>query len=157
TVSPVVQITSHSNGDVVQGNVHLSGNMEDQTSGPEGGEISIDGGNTWQPVLLEAGNWSFVWRSGEVPNGEYVIQMRGLDRVGNDSDISSITLTVDNAPPAVSITERWWIWETGTLKVSPNHFPIVSIHVTIRDPQKRWKEVVLDFDPGRNSYIVKWD
>lgn len=157
TVSPVVQITSHSNGDVVQGNVHLSGNMEDQTSGPEGGEISIDGGNTWQPVLLEAGNWSFVWRSGEVPNGEYVIQMRGSDRAGNDSDISSITLTVDNAPPAVSITERWWIWETGTLKVSPNHFPIVSIHVTIRDPQKRWKEVVLDFDPGRNSYIVKWD
>jgi hypothetical protein len=57
----------------------------------------------------------------------------------------------------VSITERWWIWENGTLKVSPNHFPIASIQVTIRDPQKRWKELVLDFDPGRNSYVVKWD
>ncbi|RJP53874.1 MAG: hypothetical protein C4583_03780 [Anaerolineaceae bacterium] len=43
------------------------------------------------------------------------------------------------------------------MKVSPNHFPIASIQVTIRDPQKRWKELVLDFDPGRNSYIVKWD
>jgi hypothetical protein len=81
--------------------------------------------------------------SGEVPNGEYTIQMRGMDRAGNDSDVSSISLTVDNAPPAVSITERWWIWETGTLKVSPNHFPIASIQVTIRDPQKRWKEVVI--------------
>lgn len=39
----------------------------------------------------------------------------------------------------------------------PNHFPIASIQVTIRDPQKRWKELVLDFDPGKNSYIVKWD
>jgi hypothetical protein len=157
TVAPIVQITSHTNGEIVQGNVQLSGNLEDLTSGPKGGEISIDGGNTWQPVQLEAGTWSFVWRSGEVPNGEYTIQVRGMDRAGNDSDISSITLTVDNAPPAVSITERWWIWENGTLKVSPNHFPIASIQVTIRDPQKRWKEFVLDLDPGRNSYIVKWD
>ncbi len=157
TVAPVVQLTSHTHGDVVQGDVQLSGNMEDLTSGPEGGEISIDGGNTWQPVLLEAGNWSFVWRSGEVPNGEYILQVRGSDRAGNDSDVSTISLTVDNASPAVSITERWWIWETGTLKVSPNHFPIATIQVTIRDPQKRWKEVVLDVDPGKNSYLVKWD
>lgn len=157
TVSPVVQIASHSNGGVVQGDVRLSGGLEDLTSGPEGGEISIDGGVTWQPVLLEAGNWSFVWQSGEVPNGEYTIQVRGMDRAGNSSVVSTISLTVDNAPPAVSITERWWIWETGTLKVSPNHFPIASIQVTIRDPQKRWKEFVLDFDPGRNSYLVKWD
>lgn len=157
TVSPVVQITSHSNHDVVQGDVHLSGSLEDATSGPEEGEISFDGGLTWQPVLLKASSWSFIWQSGEVPNGEYIVQVRGMDRAGNDSDVSTISLTVDNAPPAVSITERWWIWETGTLKVSPNHFPIASIQVTIRDPQKRWKEVVLEFDPGRNSYLVKWD
>jgi hypothetical protein len=80
-----------------------------------------------------------------------------MDRAGNDSDVSTISLTVDNAPPAVSITEWWWIWESGTLKVSSNHFPIATIQVTIRDPQKRWKEVVLEFDPGRNSYLVKWD
>jgi hypothetical protein len=157
TVAPVVQITSHSNAAVVQGDVRLSGSLEDATSGPEGGEISVDGGVTWQPVLLEADTWSYVWQSGEVPNGEYTIQMHGMDRAGNDSDVSTIALTVDNAPPAVSITERWWIWETGTLKVSSNHFPIATIQVTIRDPQKRWKAVVLEFDPGRNSYIVKWD
>ena len=83
--------------------------------------------------------------------------MRGMDRAGNDSDVSTIPLTVDNAPPAVSITERWWIWEAGTLKVYTNHFPIASIQVTIQDSQKRWKEVTLDIDPGRNSYLVKWD
>ena len=157
TVSPDVQISSHTNGDVVQGDVWLSGSLEDMTSGPEGGEISVDGGITWQPVSLVAGNWSFIWRSGEVPNGEYIIQMRGMDRASNISDVSTISLTVDNAPPAVAITEWWWIWETGTLKVSSNHFPIASIQVTIQDSKKRWKDVVLDFDPGRNSYSVKWD
>jgi hypothetical protein len=152
-----VQITSHANGDVVQGDVRISGNLEDLASGPEGGEISIDEGNTWQPVLLEAGKWSFVWRSGEVPNGAYTVQMRGMDRAGNGSDASTISLTVDNAPPAVSITERWWIWETGTLKVSPNHFPIASIQVTIRDPQSRWPAAVMTLKPGRSSHPVKWD
>lgn len=158
TVPPVAQITSHSNGEVVQGDVRFAGSMVDGTSGPSGGEISVDGGNTWQAVSMSAGDdWSYNWHSGEVPNGEYIILMRGRDRAGNVGDLVSVALTVDNAPPAVSITERWWIWESGTLKVSPNHFPIASIQVTIRDPQKRWKEVVLDFDPGRNSYIVKWD
>jgi hypothetical protein len=157
TVSPVVQITFHSNNDVVQGDVRLSGSLEDATSGPEGGEISIDGGFTWLPVSLGASGWSFIWQSGEIPNGDYTVQMRGMDRAGNDSDISSVSLTVDHAPPAVDITERWLIWETGTLKVSSNHFPIATIQVTIRDPQKRWKEVVLEFDPGRNSYLVKWN
>lgn len=158
TVPPVAQITSHSNGDVVQGDVRFAGSLVDGMSGPDGGEVSVDGGNTWQAVSTSAGDgWSYIWHSGEVPNGEYTIQMRGRDRAGNVGDVVSVALTVDNAPPAVSITERWWIWEVGVLKVSPNHFPIANIQVTIRDPQKRWKELVLDFDPGRNSYVVKWD
>lgn len=158
TVPPVAQITSHSNDEVVQGDVRFAGSLVDGMSGPDGGEVSVDGGNTWQAVSMSAGDgWSYIWHSGEVPNGEYTIQMRGRDRAGNVGDLVSIALTVDNVPPAVSITERWWIWETGTLKVSPNHFPIASIQVTIRDSQKRWKEVVLYFDPGRNSYLVKWD
>ncbi len=158
TVPPVTQITSHSNREVVQGEVRLSGSLMDGISGPEGGEISTDGGNTWQSVSLGAGDgWYYVWRTGEVPNGEYIAQMRGRDRAGNVGDVVSVALTVDNAPPAVSITERWWIWETGTLKVSPNHFSIATIQVTIRDPQERWPPVILEFDPEGNSYSVNWD
>ncbi len=80
-----------------------------------------------------------------------------MDQAGNVGDPASITLIVDNGPPAVSITERWWIWETGELKVSPNHFPIASVQVTIRDPQNRWPAVVMSFDPDKGTDSISWN
>jgi len=85
------------------------------------------------------------------------VQMRGADRAGNVGDVVTVSLIVDNAPPAVSITESWWIWETGDLKVYPNRFPIERIDVTIRDPQDRWPAVTLEFKPGKISHVVSWD
>ncbi len=158
TVPPVSQFTSHSNGEVVQGSVLLTGSLEDMTSGTDGGELSIDGGTTWQAVSMDTEDtWSFTWQSNEVPNGQYTLQMRGMDQAGNVGDPASITLVVDNGPPAVSITERWWIWEAGELKVSPNHFPIASVQVTIRDPQNRWPAVVMSFDPDKGTDSISWN
>jgi hypothetical protein len=158
TIPPIAQITSHSNGEVVQGSVLLTGSLEDMTSGPDGGELSIDSGHTWQTVSMGTGDtWSFTWQSNEVPNGQYTLQMRGMDQAGNVGDPASITLVVDNGPPAVAITERWWIWESGLLKVSPNHFPIASVQVTIRDPQNRWPAVVMSFDPDKWTNSISWN
>jgi len=158
TIPPIAQITSHSNGELVQGEVRLVGSLEDVMSGPAGGENSLDDGATWQTVSLGTGDaWSYTWHSNEVPNGGYTLQMRGMDRAGNVGDVVSVTLTVDNGPPAVSITERWWIWESGQLKVSPNYFPIANVQVTIRDPQNHWPAVVMNFDPNKISFPVKWD
>lgn len=158
TVPPVAQITFHSNGEVVLGDVRFSGSLVDGTSGPEGGEVSFDEGNTWQSVSMDSGDgWTTIWHSSEVPDGDYTIQMRGRDRAGNIGEVVLVRLTVDNRPSAVSITERWWIWETGQLKVSSNHFPVATIQVTIRDQQNRWPAVKLNFNPGKNSYIVEWD
>ncbi len=84
--------------------------------------------------------WSFGWQSHEVPNGQYELQMRGVDQAGNLGDSVSITLVVDNDPPQVSITEHWWIWESGKLEVVPNYFPIARVRVIISDPQYRWPE-----------------
>ncbi len=157
TVPPGSQFTSPLNGELVQGNVLLAGILEDVTSGPAGGELSSDGA-TWQAVSMGAGDiWSFTWHTNEVPNGQYTLQMRGMDQAGNVGDPASITLVVDNGPPAVSITERWWIWEAGELKVSPNHFPIASVQVTISDPQKRWPAMILDFDPDKVPKTISWD
>jgi len=158
TVPPVSQFTSHSNGEVVEGSVLLAGKLEDETSGPAAGELSLDGGTTWRPVSMGAsGTWSFAWDTHDVLNGQFTLQMRGRDQAGNHGDAASITLVVDNGPPNVSITHRWWIWESGQLHVSPNYFPIASVRVTISDPQNRWPSVVMDFDPDRVPGSISWD
>ncbi|MEP0806810.1 MAG: hypothetical protein HRF47_15120 [Chloroflexota bacterium] len=158
TVTPVAQFTSHLNGEVVQGNVLLEGRLEDSTSGAAGGELSLDGGTTWRAVSMGGNDaWAFTWQSNEAPNGQYTLLMRGWDRAGNIGNPASITLVVENGPPSVSISERWWIWESGKLKISPNHFPIASVKVTIRDPQNRWPARVLNFDPGEVPDSISWD
>jgi hypothetical protein len=158
TVLPVSVFTSHSDGDVVQGNIFLEGSLDDAMSGSANGELSIDGGTTWQAVSLDGGGaWSFAWNSGEVPNGEYVLQVRGQDLAGKFGDAPSITLVVDNFPPKVSLTDRWWIWESGQLEVSINHFPIVSVKVKISDPQDRWPAVVMDLNSNKASYPISWE
>jgi hypothetical protein len=158
TVLPVSEFTSHSNGDVVQGEVLLGGNVNDLTSGVEGVEVSLDGGATWQTGAVGSGNtWSFPWNAADVPNGEYPLQVRAVDQAGNVGDVDTITLMVSNGPPFISITERWWIWEKGELKVQANHFPLASVNVTIRGPQDRWEELVLEFDPDRVPKAISWD
>lgn len=158
TVPPVSQFTSHSNGELVEGSVSLSGKLEDATSGAASGELSLNDGTTWQAVPIGAGEtWSFTWHTNGVPNGQYTLLMRGIDQAGNVGDAASLTLVVDNRPPSVSITERWWIWESGQLRVSPNYFPIASVRVTISDPQNRWPAVLMDFDPDKVPASVSWD
>lgn len=158
TMPPIVQIASHSKQEKVSSNVQLSGSIDDTLSGSDGGEISTDGGNIWQTLSMEGGNiWSFLWQSGEVPNGTYKLQVRGRDRAGNVGEAESISLTVDNGSPAVSLTDRWWIWESGLLQVSPGHFPIKSVQVTIRDPQDRWPAIVVELNPNEGPFPVLWD
>lgn len=60
-------------------------------------------------------------------------------------------------PPAVSLTEHWWIWESGVLQITPKTYPITSVKLTISDPQKRWPAVTLEFDPRKESELVIWD
>lgn len=60
-------------------------------------------------------------------------------------------------PPAVSLTEHWWIWESGTLHVTPKTYPIASVKLTISDPQDRWPVVTLEVDPRKESELVVWD
>jgi len=157
-VPPISSFTSHSNGEVVHGNVNLSGKSEDETSGPASGELSLDEGTIWQPVAMDADRvWSFAWDTTGLLNGSYTIIMRATDEAGNQGDAAQIVLLVDNLPPSVSLTDRWWIWETGKLQVSPNYFPIASVNMIIRDPQNRWPAVILDFDPDKIPSFISWD
>lgn len=158
TVPPVTNIEEPVEGTLVRGAVTLSGQLEDETSGPAGGEFSFDDGLTWRPVSVEGnGVWSFQWDTQGLSNGDYTLLVRGMDEAGNVGSPGSLGALVDNLPPSVSLTKRWWIWETGTLKVSPNTFPIASVRLKISDRQNRWPAVVLEYDPGKVPGTVSWD
>lgn len=158
TVPPVSSFTSPSQGKVVHGNVELTGESQDDTSGPASGELSVDSGSTWQAVSMNgSGDWSFQWETGSLANGTYSLLMLAKDEAGNLGNAASITLLVDNWPPQVSLTDRWWIWESGKLRVSPNYFPIASVRMTISDAGNRWLEVVVNFKPDKVPGSVTWD
>ncbi|HPO87497.1 MAG TPA: hypothetical protein PLN86_16785 [Candidatus Hydrogenedentes bacterium] len=65
--------------------------------------------------------------------------------------------TMAALPPAVSLTEHWWIWESGVLHVTPKTYPIASVKLTISDSQDRWPAVTLEIDPRKESELVVWD
>ncbi len=158
TVPPVSTFTSPSEGSLVHGKATLGGKSEDETSGPASGELSLDGGATWQPVTMKRdGTWSLVWDSSGIPNGPRTVLMRTTDEAGNLGDAAQISVLVDNFPPSVSLTSRWWIWESGKLHVSPNYFPIASVRMTISDPGDRWPAAVFHFDPDKIPESVTWN
>lgn len=157
-VPPTSQFTSPSDGAVVKGNVALQGSLLDSLSGPASGQISMDGGITWGPVTLASGGgWSFPWDTGSTPNGTYALLVRGTDTAGNLGQAAGLTLTVDSRPPSVSLTDHWWIWETGTLLVTPDTFALATVKMTVRDPENRWPPVETDFDPAGIPTSVSWD
>ena len=113
---------------------------------------------TWHAVSLDTDEaWSFSWHSNELPNQQYALRVRGMDQAGNMGNPTSITLVVDNGPPSVSIPDRWWIWEFGQLKISPNHFPIDNVKVMISDMQSCWPSVVLKYDGDKAPHTISWD
>jgi len=157
TKSPISLFTSHTNNEVVSGIVTLSGQSSDLTSGLQFAEISLDGGATWKTATLSGGVWSYEWDTKSVPNGIYTVQMRAVDMAGNKENPIKLTLLADNFPPNVKITDSWWIWESGTIKVSANGFPVSEIKVTISDPKGRWSSVVFTYNPSTTSSDVTWD
>ena len=158
TVLPVTTIEEPLEGTLVRGAVTLSGQVDDVTSGPAGGEFSFDDGLTWEPVSVAGiGSWSFQWDTQGLSNGDYTLLVRWMDEAGNVGSPRQVEVLVDNQPPSVSLTRRWWIWETGTLKVLPNTFPIASVRLKISDRQNRWPAVVLEYDPDKVPGAVSWD
>ena len=107
TTPPQSAFTSPPEGSttVIHGSFAMNGHTLDPTSGPASAEISLDGGTTWQPLLINGGNWTFTWNTESVPNGMYTIQVRARDVAGNEEHTASIKVIVVNAGPSVSITE----------------------------------------------------
>jgi hypothetical protein len=115
----------------VSGVVSLSGLSADTVSGIALVEYSLDGGTTWGTTTHTNGVWSVAYDTTQRPDGQYTILVRATDKAGHIETPVSLAVTVNNAPPRVSLSEWWWIWESGATKVDPGITPLGSIRLQI--------------------------
>lgn len=80
-----------------------------------------------------------------------------LDQTATIIPTLTLSPTMLPLPPAVSLTEHWWIWESGILHVTPKTYQIARVKLIISDPQNRWHTVVLDYNPHKIPELVSWD
>lgn len=156
TRPPDSRFWSHAEGETVSGLVQLSGQTADALSGPASGELSLDGGQTWQPLALHGSPaaWSAPWDTCAVPNGSYLLLMRAVDAAGNRENTARLNLVVGNAPPEISLTKSWALPDSGKLRVSANGIPVGSVTLSIRAPQGG-QAASFEYKPGKST--VAWD
>jgi hypothetical protein len=143
----------------VCGGIELNGKLSDSGSGVASVELSLDGGKTWGALPLVNENWRFDWDTTPLPNGKYQGVVRALDVAGNlQSPGSSVTIIAANRSPFVDVQERWDIWESGRLSVRENGgIPLDSVRITIRDPQRRWLEVMQEYSARNVPRRISWN
>jgi hypothetical protein len=158
TSPPTSTFISHTDGQNISGFAVLIGETADTVSGPRAGEISFDGGATWEPfgVAQNPAEWNVPWDSYQVPNGTYDILVRTWDEAGNQENLLHLALIVSNPPPEVSITDWWWVSESGHVTVTPNNIPVQEIRVRITDHAGELIQRI-DFDPAEIDHEVIWD
>jgi hypothetical protein len=162
TVKPTSTFTSPGNGSsdtLARGIVSLSGSSKDITSGISSAEISLDG-MSWLPLEIGSENkWTYEWNTSTWLDGIYPIVVRSTDIAGNTELVDSgghITLLVNNSPPHIKLTPEWFIWQSGTLLIKTEYFPVRDGTIVIADKERRWPEIRIPFGEKYPAEI-KWD
>ncbi|MBB6155241.1 5-methylcytosine-specific restriction endonuclease McrA [Pseudomonas sp. JAI115] len=81
----------------------------------EAAQISLDGGATWQNVVVSGTSWTFDNTATAIPDGTVGVQVRIVDLAGNVAATASATLVVDSlAPAAASVSLDAITTDTGS-------------------------------------------
>lgn len=124
---PVVAITEPFNGAIfAKDTLDTYGFVAEVGSGLESVEYSTDGGDNWMTLPTSGtGDWT-VTLSG-LMDGDAVLMVRAMDIAGNIAQ-STVTITIDTTPPALSIvglpaiTNDPNVGITGTVEVGSEVF-----------------------------------
>jgi hypothetical protein len=155
SLAPVSSFNSIS--EPVSGFVSLSGSSVDATSGVALVEFSVDDGLTWQGLAHATdGKWLIPYDTTTGPDGQNTLHVRATDNAMNTELPVSLVVTVNNPPPKVSLSEWWWIWESGATKVDPGITPLGSIRLQIACGAL--PDVTVDYkDPEKLPSNFTWD
>lgn len=119
-------------------------------SDPESGVNKIDfsfspDGIIWTtpvPATWNAGasNWSYVWNTSSLPNGDYHIRMSATNNVGMTSPSLDVTPRIDNQPPSISVSptsaDPYLVWVSGTNTVfmpPSNTLQMLNVNSVVSD------------------------
>jgi hypothetical protein len=143
--------------DVLTGEITLSGKAADITSGLAKVEVSTTLGLIWEEVPLRPdGSWSLPWNTLMFPGGQALVKARAYDLAGNLA-MQDLNATIANRPPDIRLTERWYIWESGEMRIDVGDVPYERVVIKICDPQSRWQCVVWSYGPENTPTQVVWD
>jgi hypothetical protein len=104
---PSIELTSHRTGDIISGNVEISGQAGD-ANGIAALSYSGDGGETYRPLSFKtrrgesAVNFSFPLRTRDLEDGPVIYYVKAVDRTGNEFN-KPYLFFVDNHGPEVEI------------------------------------------------------
>jgi len=145
------------NGFVV-GSVTLTGHAADATSGLMKVEVSTNLGLSWTEVTVNPvdGSWSMPWDTLLLPGGQMLVLARATDQAGNVNTVN-LSATIANRRPTIDLTERWYIWESGELRIDVGDVDYENVTVKICDYENRWPCVVYSYDTGEAPETVTWN
>jgi len=149
--APSVAIASPVGGAVVEGNVQISASASDNV-GVVGVQFLLDGANLGQEVT--AAPYTFSWNAGSAKGGAHTLSAIARDKSGNSAAAPPVTVTVDNAPPSLSITApSAGSVVKGILAVTAN----ASDDSGIAGVQFKLDGVNLGSEVTSAPYLVSWD
>src|SRR5436309_3911105 len=151
TTPPTVSITSPANGATVRSTVSVTANASDNV-GVVGVQFKLDGANLGGEDTTAP--YAVSWNTTTATNGSHTLTVVARDAAGNTATSSAVTVTVDNSPPAVSITSPAnGATVGGTVNVTAN----ASDNVGVVGVQFRLDGANLGGEDTTAPYSVSWD
>jgi hypothetical protein len=154
---PFSWITSPAKAQFVGTLVTFKIQAADSGSGIARVEVKI-GSGSWAEAKASTGEWTYLWDSRQVLDGNYTVRSRATDRAGNQEiPGSGVSFSVDNMPPVSTILtpapdQLLGITTTpisGTASDSNSGVAIVEVST---DGGYTWKTAT-----GKESWSYLWD
>ena len=151
-LQPQAEVNGYMNGSVI-----FRGTVNDVTSGVSTVLVTVDGVNWDGATLNPDDSWVLDWNSAGMADKVYTPRVAAVDNAGNRTEISLQAINLDNSPPGMSMTNAWYIWESGHLRVEDNRSGIQRIQLSVRDDQNRWPAMIWEYEVPVLERDLQWN
>src|SRR5256712_458998 len=148
---PTISISSPAPGATVAGTILVS-NAHSDNVGVVGVQFKLDGANLGPEVT--AAPYAISWNTTLVANGTHSLTAVARDPAGNTATATAVSVTVDNAPPTVSMTApAAGSTVTGTIIISAS----ATDNVGVVGVQFQLDGVNLGAEVTAAPYAISWN